>query len=69
MTDERMPDGKPIHRFSMGDMIANKLHWQETHSWEEIPCPDCPPEREHLIVVCAVCGWPAALDGHCRCDD
>jgi hypothetical protein len=31
-----------------------------------ISCPKCPP-GEHMIQVCAACGWPPALDGNCLC--
>jgi len=64
--DESEAVSKPIHYHSIGDVIANRLRWQDTHDWEEIPCPD--DEHAHTIIVCTVCGWPPALDGHCRCD-
>jgi hypothetical protein len=34
-----------------------------------IPCPDCEAQGlQHMIQVCAECGFPPALDGRCVCE-
>jgi len=52
---------------SLGDMLSLKEAWRERHPDAVlIDCPQCGPP--HQIEVCAECGWPPALDGHCRCE-